>query len=448
MSNGGKLKTGGRGNGGRGNNFERSRSWSQDKKPGVFILQKNANASTTNNWLSAIKDWGNSGELKNDVGELARPHQAGVIRMPQEPIRPDHDDLTDNNEFVYPHREDEGHGDELTERGLRIYKEDFDLYKQEKAVYDAKMREIDQDKYKLHGKLEASLSLDAKTELERTYTAEIWTNKDPVALIEAIKTVFVGQLAGGDSKASRALMKHELDHISRAQGESQLQYSRRFNDAIESYRRAELSAGEIDEDVLDALFNERDLVSRFTTSCGMAAWLWSLRYDAEKEPWPETLAGAIKRANEFEEGMMKKGHNPYVNNNGRSGQNYEAFQAFLVQQSQKKSTKNGQGKQHPQRQQSSQPAGQSKQGETAGRCRSFATTGTCLWTSEHPHGPPCKYTHDTDNHDSQTSNIGAMTTAAVGQVNQQRQVAFGPNPDVGGGGTGVLTIKNKKLGNG
>jgi len=444
MNNQSKLKIGGRGNGGRGN-YERSRSWPQDKKTGVFTLQKNANATTTNNWLNSIKDWGNSGELKNDVGELARPHQAGAIRLPPEPVRPDHDDLTDDGEFVYGHRDDEGHGDELTERGLRLYKEDFDLYKQDKSVYDGKMREIDQDKYKLHGKLEASLSLDAKTELERTYTSEIWTNKDPVALIEAIKTVFVGQLAGGDSKASRALMKHDLDNISRAQGESQLQYSRRFNDAIESYRHAELTAGEIDAEALDALLNERELTQRYVTSCGMAAWLWSLRYDAEKEPWPETLAGAIKRANEFEEGMLKKGLNPYANNTGRSNQNFDAFQAFVVQQSNKKSTKIGSGKQ-PQRQQSSQSGGQSsKQDDQAGRCRSFFASGTCRWTAEHPQGPPCKYSHDTTNH-GQSSNVGAMTTAAVAQVGQSRQVAFEPNPDVGGGGTGVHTMK--KPGNG
>jgi len=431
MSNGAKLKTGGRGNGGRSNN---NRPQFENKlRTGVFTLQKTATATTTNNYLNGIKDWGNSGELSHGVGELARPHEPGAIRMPAEPVRPDHDDIR-NGEFVYNHRNDEGHGDELSERGLRIYKEDFDLYKSEKSVYDQTMREIAAAKCKLHGKLEATLSLDAKTELEKIYTSAIWTNKDPEALIEAIKTVFVGQLAGnGDSKATRAIMKHEFDRISRAQGESQTEFARRFNDQIESYRHAEIQAGEIEEEELDALLNERELSRRYITACGLDSWLWSLRYDATNEPWPETLAAAIKRASEFEEGLIKKGQNPYGSHNGKPNQQYELFQAFLAQYEQKKNNGKGQGKGN---QQKSQPTGQSKQGEY-GPCHSWHNTGKCAWKESHPNGPDCKYTHNG------SSNVGAMTSAAVAQVNQQKAVAFGRNPDVGGGGAGNSTTSGK-----
>jgi hypothetical protein len=431
MSHGSKLKNGGRGSGGRGNNIERSRPWVSQPKTGVFMLQKSSTATTTNNFLGAIKDWANV-ELMYGVGDLARPHQPGEIRFPVEPIRPDHDDMNDVNEFVYGHRNDEGHGDELNERGLRTYKEDFDLYKSEKSAYDKMMREIDAEKYKLHGKLEANLSLDARTALEKIYTTNIWTDKDPEALIEAIKTVFVGQLAGGgDSRASRAIMKHDFDHITRANGESQMQFARRFNDSIESYRHAEIQAGEIAEAELDALLNERELSRRYITACGLESWLWSLRYDAPNEPWPDTVAAAIKRANEFEEGLITKGQNPY----GKPNQEFDLYQAFLAQQ--KKNNGKGQSKGN---QGKFQPTGQSKQADN-GPCHSYHNTGTCAWGASHPNGPDCKFSHKTNNG---STNIGAMTSAAVGQVNGQKAVAFQRNPDVGGGGTGFSTTSGGK----
>ena len=439
MSQGGKLKSGGRGNGGRGN--ERSRFESKPKQGGLFFLPKTATATTTNNWLGTVKDWANSGELKHDVGELARPHQPGAIRYPVEPVRPDHDDMNDENEFVYAHREEDGMGDQLTDRGLRLYKEDFELYKQQKGVYDQTIREIETAKNVLHGKLEAMLSMDAKNELERIYTTDIWTNKDPEALIEAIKSVFVGQLAsGGNSRAVRAQMQRDLDQISRVQGETQHKFSRRFNDEIEAYRHAELQAGEIDEVELDTLLNERELVRRYITACGLNGWMWALRYDPVNEPWPDTLAAAIKRANEFEEGSIKKGENPYTSHDGKPTQQFDLFQAFLAQQQQQGGGKNGgKGK-------SKVP---DKQEKKVGLCRSFHDTGVCQWTQSHLGGTPCRYIHDTKKSEKQSSdNTASMTSAAVAQVSGQKVVAFGNNPDVGGGGTSASnTAKAKTSGN-
>lgn len=442
MSHGAKLKSGGRGNGGRGSNRPQ---FENKPRTGVFILLKSATATITNNFLNGIKDWGNSGELKHGVGELARPHQPGAIRVPNVPVRPDHDDMRDGG-FVYDHREEVGHGDQLSERGLRIYKEDFDLYKHEKAVYDQTMREIAAEKCKLHGKLEACLSLDAKTELEKIYTSDIWTNKDPEALIEAIKSVFVGQLAGGgDNKVSRKMLKRELNTIARAPGETQLHFSRRFKDLVESYRHAELQGGDLDEEDLDVQLSDSNLADQYVMSCGLTNWLWSLQFETEKEQWPDSLAAAIKRANEFEEGMLKKGQNPYaaVNRSGAPTKEYDLYQAFLAQH-EKNHFQNAKGKGKTKGNginQQSQPKDQTKVDK--GPCHSFHKTGTCAWTASHPDGPDCMYTHDKINKGSnQNPSVGAMTSAAVAQVNQQRAVGFAGGGGAASTGSGKLPAGN------
>ena len=442
MSQGRKLKTGGRGSGGRGGRDNEHPKWGINKpKSGLFSLPKDATATTTNNWLEAIKDWGNV-ELQHGVGELARPHQPGVINQPNAPVRPSHDALDDNDNFIYAHAGEDlfADGGELTARGMALYKEDFDIYKQRQSEHDRVIREIDSAKLKLHGKLEAQLTLDAKTELERKYGSEIWTNKDPVALIDGIKTIFVGQMVGGgEGNMSRASLYGELHSIRKAPGESQLAFSRRFYDTVESYRHAELLAEREAEDI-EAELSDQTLTRLYILGCGLNEWTWSLTYEPGKEPWPESLEAAIKRAGDIEEGATKKKKNNF-NVIGNPSQQYEMFQAFLVHQQQQTPGKGkGNGLQRV----------PDKSEKKPGPCHSFHKTGTCQWTQKHPGGEPCRYTHDTHQSSVTSTNVSNMTSAAVAQVNQ-KSVGFDPNSIAGGGGTGVHTVNNtvpsKKAGN-
>ena len=435
MSQGGKLKSGGRGRGGHGGRTNQHSQWGMmNKTPrqGLFMLSKDATATTTNNWLEAIKDWANV-ELKHGVGELARPHQPGPINQPNEPARPNHDALDENDEFVYAHAGEDlfADGGELTARGMAMYKEDFDLYKQRMSVYEQIKREIDDSKLKLHGKLESQLGLDARTEVERKYGSEIYLNKDPVALIDAIKTVFVGQtFGGGEGKMSRASLWGDLNTIKRASGESQLMFSRRFQDTVESYRHAELQA-EREAEAIEAELNDQTLTRLYILGCELNEWKWSLTYEPQKEPYPESLADAIKRAKEIEEGMAKK-----KKSMGNQQYDMQQFQAFVAHQQQQHKTAKDKGK--------SQMKPHDQQEKKAGPCHSFHKTGTCKWTQEHPGGEPCRYTHDgvtTKNDNQSSSHVASMTSAAVTQV-KQRSVGFDPDSAAGGGGTGASTVKN------
>lgn len=411
---GGKLKSG-RGDG-------RRDQWNNRPRNGLFILPRNATASDTNRWLDSIKDWGSS-ELRHDLSELARPHGAGSTEEPEEPRRPNRDDKYENGDYVYEHALGPlfVEGGELTNRGKELYKEDWEIYTKRLATYEQILREIVMDKKKLAGKLEAQLSLDARTELERKYTNSIFLNKDPVALIDAIKTIFVGQLTGGaGNKVSRGRLRRSLDTISKASGESQVQYSRRFNDLIESYRHSELQA-ERDPDDLDAELSESKLTDLYVQSCGLQPWQWALEYNSEVEPYPETLEAAIKRAIQFEEGEFKK-------NRSSSGTvSFQQFQAFVAQFNKQDITV----------QQPSSSGNQGHSSETKTKplrdangvliCTSFNKSGTCKWSAAHPGGEPCKYSHLPPAQDNnKPPSQAAMTTAAVKAVGG---VAFAPPPD-------------------
>ena len=426
---GGKLKFRGRGG------FHRDNG--NKPKSGWFTLQRNATASDTNNWLDKAKDWGNE-ELDYNVGELARPHQPGLVNYPEPPRRPDRDDQDEEGNFIYAHEgaplfADNG---ELTKRGNEMYKEDYDIFRSRLDKYDSAVLKIEKDKVKLHGKLEAMMSIDARNELERKYSSNIWIDKDPVALIDAIRTVFVGQLTGGaGNKMSRTRLRSSLYTISRTQGESQVFFSRRFTDLIESYKHSELQAGR-EQEQLDTELNDEQLVNFYVQGCGLSEWQWELEYNPEVEPYPETLTAAIKRAIEFEEGIAKK-------NKGGNKAEFATFQAFLAYQNQKQQS----GK-------ANQSSGGGQQGKAEHSkekdedgvpiCTSFRN-GQCKWTAAHPDGPKCKYSHKVAVN-SNPSSAAAMTSAAVAQVNKGT-VAFAPNSSAGGSGASSGT-GTKKSSNG
>jgi len=200
--------------------------------------------------------------------------------------------------IVRPTRPDKSDYDDQDD--LTLYKEDVQIYMNDKKRADDKLDQLKEDKTKLFNFMATYIQEETKNTLSNRKTPAIWTNEDPEELTTSVKTVFLGQVQGtvGNSfDASKARKKFE--NLNQRDNETAAEFKIRYEEEFKALIQSEVNGGATETDAL-AAWTEKKRVEHYCFRMAQARmplinFCQQHQYGDPPKPLPATFEAAYKQ---------------------------------------------------------------------------------------------------------------------------------------------------------
>jgi len=268
-------------------------------KYGVFVLSgRQPSANVVLRWLKGVHAWAGQELSRHGLHWIVHPALAKDVAPPKEPDRPDIDDYEDEEEGKKPEKE---------------YKTDSAIYLEDMKDWKKTKKEFNEDMIKMFNFMASYIDPETQSSISNRKDVAIWTRENPVELVKAIKTLFLGHVDGtmgnafdvDKAETKFANVKQRLDQTA---AEFKLQYDQEFEAMIQ----AQVNGGATEVEAR-AVWTEAKKVKHYTARMNTARmppgnFCELHKFGNPPKPLPATASDAYNQQCTAENQMIGTAH--------------------------------------------------------------------------------------------------------------------------------------------
>lgn len=274
-----------RGNAGYGGGFGDNDRKQKDCEP--FVLSEKPSSGESNRWTENMKSWAAVNTSRHNHARMLNKEGGTAPELKEIPEKPIRVSFESEAEFTAAHKE---------------------YMTAEQRAFTTN-KEIGEDSRKLHGQMIKYLSEGFKVIMKGQCGSDMIDNQDPKALIDAIRTQFLGMSTDkAKNKYDLAILEKEFGDIQQRPRQSLAGYREYFDISRRNLAQGKFHAqkhkdnARTYEQILAEMCDEERLANIFTLGLDRRVWgPWFLEYHKQHEKWPKTLEAAYDKFSRLED---------------------------------------------------------------------------------------------------------------------------------------------------
>jgi hypothetical protein len=184
------------------------------------------------------------------------------------------------------------------------FKIDISSWQAESAISKKLESEIDEYRIKVFNLMVKHISLEAKAVLETKHGHGIFTNECPKALVDAIRSTFLGSQGGAkDNMLTLAEKERQLSTAKQQNGQTVFMFQEYLKQEVAAHKLSMMTIAGTTQSSVDNLWTDERVTGIFLTGLKdpqFTTFKSNLKYNPMTEPMPATLLAAVQRATEVE----------------------------------------------------------------------------------------------------------------------------------------------------
>lgn len=289
MSSGGKYNPNNRDGKPYYNNRQKSGEQPMKKQSATndpFVLSENPSSFESYTWITREQIWAGVNCARHNHQRMLSAEGGDAPELEEIPEKPLKSDYTNDAEFTA----------------------DFKEYSVKEARAYLTNKEIKEDNLKLFGHMIMHLSEEFKINIKALHGAGIIDNQDPKALIDAIRTQFLGMSKdNAKNKLNIALQEKKLWQIEQKPTMSLAKYREYYNISIRNlalvkfHAQREKPNAKPYEKIMESMLSEETLVNIFMLGLNKKVWKpWFVDHQKGHEKWPKSVDAAYEKLSQLE----------------------------------------------------------------------------------------------------------------------------------------------------